>query len=291
MRLSFDATRFGSGLLEAVELAALRDFAAFEYGFSRFDVSEKKLRQLTDTEKDYLLAVSKLCREKNIEISCLKLDMLLSLKDKSSQKEFKGSIEKISKVASALSCRRIVFYLEADPGPEFLNQVESLLAPLISGLKRKGIKLLLSLSTPACFIGKSLRSWRPLEPDEWRTLLAGLPDLGLSFSVADCVWQGIDYLRIISNLVPAIEHVQAQDIQVNRQIISENGLFGPLWWRYLTPGKGQVDWGQFVEALKLYEYKGDLAIQFRDEFASENEQGLLEALETSSRLLAPLVKY
>ncbi len=291
MRLCFDATRFGSGLQEAVQLAADKNLSACEFAFDKFDESSKGAWQLSSDEQEYLQSVKELSQRLTIEIACLKLRTILKVSDKKSQREFKSLIDKLSKVAQALDCKRLLFYMEAEPQHDWLSQAEEALNPIVASLKKKGISLLLSLSTPESFQGKSLRTWRPIEPQEWRELLAGVPDLELSFSVADCAWQGIDYLRILSGLAPAIAHVEAQDVEMNRQIISENGLFGPLFWRYMTVGKGSVDWAQFVEALKLYEFSGSLSIQFNDDFASENEQGLWEALDGSIKVLAPLIKY
>lgn len=291
MRLCFDATRFGTGLQEAVDLAVEKNLTACEFAFDGFDLSAKGAKSLSKPEKEYLAELAKAAQSKGVEIACLRLRKVLKVSDEESRKDFKGQIDKLSKVAIALSCKRLIFHLEAEGHDNWIAQVEKTLNPIIASLKKNEIRLLLSLSTPDSMQGKSLSKWRPIEPQEWRDLLAGVPDLALSYSVADSAWQGIDYLKMLPSLVPAIEHVEAQDVQVNRQIISENGYFGPLFWRYMTVGKGQVDWGQFVEALKLYEYKGDLSIHFNDEFASENEQGLMEALESSLKVLAPLLKY
>jgi sugar phosphate isomerase/epimerase len=290
MRLCFDATRFGSGLQEAVSLAVEKQLGACEFCFEKFDTAEEGGRGLSAAEKGYLNSVAEFSRDNNIEIAALKLKTILKVSDRNSLRDFKAMIGKLAAVAGLLSCKRLLFYLQGEPSADWLTRVETALNPVVAGLKKKGLTLVLSLSTPSAYLSRSLRSWRAIEPDEWRALLAGIPGLGLSFSVADCAWQGIDYLRILSSLAPAIEHVEAQDVQVNRQIIAENGLFGPLWWRYMTVGKGQIDWAQFVEALKLYDYAGSLSIHFEDEFASEGE-GLFEALETSIKVLAPLVKY
>lgn len=291
MRLCFDATRFGSSLQEAVELAVEKQLSACEFSFADFDVSEEADDTLTPDETDYLKSVAELGKTNNVEISCLKLTSLLKVSDRNSVDKFKSCIKKLASVAELLSCKQLLFYLQAEADPNWLVSAEDVLAPVVHSLKAKDLTLVLSLSTPQAFLGKSLRSWRPLEPQEWRDLLAGIPGLGLSFSAADCVWQGIDYLRILSSLTPAIEHVEAQDVQVNRQMVKENGLFGPLWWRYMTVGKGQVDWAQFIEALKLYGYSGSLSVHFDDEFASENEQALFEAFDSSIKVLAPLLKY
>lgn len=291
MRLAYDATRFGSGLHEAVELAAERGLSACEYSFDSFEIKGKAAGKLTGDEKTHLLSVANFCQEKDIEISCLRLNYLLDLADKKSSKAFSAMLEKLAAVAAELKCKRLVFYLAPESADDWMDRAEAYLKPLIEALAEKNLRLLLSTGTFQSFRGRSLKHWRPIEPQEWRELLSRIPDLSLSFSVGDCVWQGIDYLRLLPNLVPAIEHVEAQDVEVIRQIISDNGYFGPLFWRYKTVGKGQVDWGQFIEALKLYEYSGSLSMQFNDEYSAENEQGLWDSFENSTKLLAPLVKY
>ena len=291
MRLCFDATKFGYGLQESVQLAMDNKLTACEFSFDSFDIADEAARALSEDESVYLKTVDEFSRANDIEIACLRLKSVLQVSNPDSLRQFEAMIDKLSKVARALSCKRILFYLSAESNPDWLQQVETALNPLVASLREQGLTLVLSLSTPAQFLGKSLRTWRPIEPQEWRELIAGVPGLGLSVAVADCAWQGIDYLRVISGLAAAIEHVEAQDVYVNRQIISENGIFGPLWWSYKTVGKGQVDWAQFVEALKLYEYAGSLSIQFKDEFASESETGLWEAMESSIKLLTPLLKY
>src|SRR5207237_7017883 len=120
--------------------------------------------------------------------------------------------------------------------------------------------------------------------------IANCPGLALSFSAADCVWQNIDYLKILPGLVAAIERVEANDVEINRALLTDSGLYGPLWWRYRRPGKGQVDWAQLIEALKLYEYQGVFSIHLDDEFIGDNGD-LEESLDESIKLLNPLLKY
>ncbi len=129
-----------------------------------------------------------------------------------------------------------------------------------------------------------------MEPQDWRDILSSCPDLSLSFSPADCVWLGIDYLKILSGLVSAIDHVEAHDIEINRTLLNDSGMYGPLWWRYRMPGKGQVDWSQLIELLKLYDFAGTVSIHLDDEFIGEEAEDLADALTRSVKVLAPLVK-
>jgi len=56
-------------------------------------------------------------------------------------------------------------------------------------------------------------------------------------------------------------------------------------------GKGQVDWRQVLELLKLYDYQGCLSLQFDDEFIEAGDTlGLLEALNEQTRVFRPLVR-
>ena len=129
-----------------------------------------------------------------------------------------------------------------------------------------------------------------MEPQDWRDLVAACPGLSLSFSPADCVWLGIDYLRILSGLAAVIDHVEAHDVEINRDLLVDSGMFGPLWWRYRVPGKGQVDWGQLIEALKLYDFQGSISIHLDDEFVASDEEELENALDGGLKKLAPLVR-
>jgi sugar phosphate isomerase/epimerase len=72
-------------------------------------------------------------------------------------------------------------------------------------------------------------------------------------------------------------------------MLSDSGMYGPLWWRYRTPGKGQVDWSQLIEALKLYGFEGYFSIHLDDEFVNDDQESLETALDEAVKLFAPLV--
>lgn len=291
MKLCIDATRFGFGLIEAVELAAMKGAQAVEYTFEPFDTSAKGSTSLSAQEKDYLKQVRTQCERLEVEIACLRLNTWLNVTDKKAVKHFQQVMKKLARVAAAAGCSRLVCSLQPNSESDWVQQAVAALEPVVADLEKNEVKLLLSLSTPQVNLGQPLRNWRPLEPHEVRNLLAHLPGLSLSFSAADLAWQNIDYLQLLPHFVSAIEHVEANDVEINRAMLADSGLFGPLWWRYRMAGKGQIDWRQFVEALKLYDYKGTLSIHIDDEFAGESIQDLEDSLETSVKFMRPLLKY
>ncbi len=264
--------------------------AAVEFAFEPF-VAAGKSQALAAEEKVYLEEAASLSKRHEIPVVCLRFNYWLDTSDKQAVKQFQGMMAKIARVAKVLGCGRISFGLKGQPDDDWVLAAAQALAPVVDALAKQDARLLLTLASPEPCRGRSLKAWRPLEPHEWRNLIAECPGLCLSFSAADCAWQSIDYLQVLPGIVKAIEHVEARDIEVNRTILTDSGLFGPLWWRYRMLGKGQIDWRQLIEALKLYGYEGAFSIKLDDEFVDGDELALQESLDTSIGLIKPLLRY
>jgi sugar phosphate isomerase/epimerase len=288
MRLCFDATRFGCGLDGAVEIASQAGLNAVEYSFAPFSTTGKGAIKLDAKEQRHLEALKK--RSANVQISCLNLDYLIEPQDKKSLKNAAGMLKKLMLVASAAGCANVTFSVLPTADDQWQSALHGLLNDCQEISRTSGVRLILRLSTALENRGKSLKYWRALEPQDWRDLISEVPNLGLSFSPADCLWLGIDYLKILSGVIKAVEHVEAHDVEINRELLADSGLYGPLWWRYRTPGKGQVDWPQFLELLKLYDYQGALSIHLDDEFIGVDSESLQTTLRSTIDFMSPLVK-
>jgi len=289
MRLCFDATRFGSGLDGAIELASGKGLSAVEYSFAPFS-SGKAAKELDAKEKKSLRAAATLAQEKGVQFDCLNLDFCHNPEDKKSSKLFLAMMTKLAQVAEVLSCSKVAFSVAPGESEVWKESLAQQLGEIDDEMQARCVKPLLRLSTPVDFRDVTLKRWRGMAPQDWRDLISLCPMLSLSFSPADCVWLGIDYLRILSGVVAAIDHIEAHDVEINRDLLVDSGMFGPLWWRYRMPGKGQVDWSQLIEALKLYDFKGTISIHMDDEFVSGDCEDLYNALEGSIKKLAPLVR-
>lgn len=290
MRLCFDATRFGCGLDGAVALAASKGLKSFEYSFQPFAAGSKAEPALDKKETVYLDDVRKQAERNGIKIECLNLDYCLDADDKKSIKNFIKMASKLVLVASVVGCPRLAFSVLPGPDNKWKEGVEEALSSTAALSGNRDVRFLLRLSTPSQYRGQSLKKWRAMEPQDWRDLISSCPDLSLSFSPADCVWLGIDYLQILSGLIQAIDHVEALDMEINRPLLQDSGMFGPLWWRYRTPGKGQVDWRQLIEALKLYDFNGSFSIHLDDEFTGKEPEDLNDELDNCIKSLGPFVR-
>ncbi len=305
MQLCFDATRFGTGLDGAIHLATSKGISAIEYSFAPFSVRSNKNADSSNGSKstgfsvkelDFLKQIRQLSLENNVSFACLNIDHCVSFADKSSSKDkqadknFSKMLTKMVTVAKIIGCSKLSVSLQPGSNSNWMPEAEKQINAWQDELKSEDISLLLRLATAKENRNKSLKHWLAMEPQDWRDLIAACPGLSLSFSPADCVWLGIDYLKLLSGIVSGIDHIEAHDIEISRTMLSDSGMYGPLWWRYRIPGKGSVDWTQLIEALKLYGYEGSLSIHLDDEFVADDFESLQDALDSSIKVLNPLVK-
>lgn len=346
MKLCFDATRFGSGLDGAVDLAKQRNLAYVEYSFAPFAAGRSNKSQ-DEKEQKYFEGIRKQADRAGVHFAMLNLDYALDPLDKRSIKQFVPMMQKLTALARTLSCPKIGFSVAPGRDPAWISALAEQYKILRDGLKEssqsdsksgskagtktssidqkslahsgaaigadsddlyKGssidgtsidfgdfssdddLSYVLRLATPVQYRGVSLKEWRLMEPEEWRQLLSLCEGLTFSYSPGDCLWLGIDYLQNLGSFNQAISHVVAHDVEINRTLLQDSGMFGPLFWRYRLAGKGQVDWRQAIELLKLYDFSGVLSLQFDDEFVADDDLSLSDALDEGVKYFAPLLK-
>src|SRR5215472_5086488 len=103
MLLCFDATRFGTGLDGAIELASAKGLTALEYSFAPFSTSAKGKETLAAGEKKFLKGVRKLSEDAGVSLVCLGLDFCLFPLDKKSASGFRSMVMKLAHVANAVN--------------------------------------------------------------------------------------------------------------------------------------------------------------------------------------------
>ena len=115
------------------------------------------------------------------------------------------------------------------------------------------------------------------------------PVVGANLDPSHLFWQGIEPLRVIEVLGPAIYHVHIKDCWIDVAEFALNGgldnrLTQARAWGHCPPGFGHGEhyWGQFLRALAKSGYNGALSI----EYAGPNdrvEEGLRDAVALLER--------
>jgi sugar phosphate isomerase/epimerase len=104
-------------------------------------------------------------------------------------------------------------------------------------------------------------------PYVWRRIIEQWGGtVGLNYDPSHLVWLMIDQPRFIHEFAPHILHMQAKDVQIDRDGLYERGTLsaGMGWQIPRLPGLGDADWGAIFSALYRAGYDGDVAIEHED---------------------------
>ncbi|MCI0747557.1 MAG: sugar phosphate isomerase/epimerase [Verrucomicrobia subdivision 3 bacterium] len=112
--------------------------------------------------------------------------------------------------------------------------------------------------------GKNLAT----SPKIWRIMFERIPsrNFGLNYDPSHLLWQFIDPLGPIREFADRIFHVHAKDASVDRARLNDVGILAtPLEFHApRLPGLGDLDWGEFLRALKNIGYAGPVCIEVED---------------------------
>ncbi len=107
-----------------------------------------------------------------------------------------------------------------------------------------------------------------------------VPDenFGLNFDPSHLLWQGIDYRLAVETFADRIFHTHAKDTEVLEHKLAWLGNQVRGWWRYVIPGYGKIDWGEYIACLRLNGFNGVLSIEHEDK-ALGREEGFIKGLQ------------
>jgi sugar phosphate isomerase/epimerase len=121
--------------------------------------------------------------------------------------------------------------------------------------------------------------------EHFQAVVEALPEsVGFNFDPSHLSWQEIDYVAAVGEFAERIYHTHAKDTAVDEAARRRKGVLERGWWRYVIPGFGIVDWGQYIGALRLAGYDGVLSVEHEDR-AFEAEDGFERAIAFLSRFV------
>lgn len=134
--------------------------------------------------------------------------------------------------------------------------------------------------------GKNLAS----SPAIWRRMFEAIPSkhFGLNYDPSHLVWQQMDYIAPLKEFASRIFHVHLKDVAVDRKKLDDVGILAyPLEFHTpRLPGRGDVDWVRFLQAVKEIGYDGPTCVEVEDrEFEGSLEQRKQSLVVASQYLL------
>jgi len=105
-------------------------------------------------------------------------------------------------------------------------------------------------------------------PESWDAVFEAVDSdaLGIEMDPSHLVFRFIDYEKAVRDYAPRIFHVHAKDTMIRWEVLKRVGIYGEGWWCFRIPGLGEVDWGRFIDALRLGGYDGAVVVENEDPF-------------------------
>ena len=130
-------------------------------------------------------------------------------------------------------------------------------------------------------------------PYIWRRIIDTWGDtIGLNYDPSHLVWLMIDQERFIREFGPHIWHVQAKDVEINRDGLYERGtLSGGIGWQIpRLPGLGEAPWSRIFAALWRAGYDGDVIIEHEDRDFEGSDDLVKRGFLLARDVLRPYIK-
>jgi sugar phosphate isomerase/epimerase len=130
-------------------------------------------------------------------------------------------------------------------------------------------------------------------PRIWRRILEAWGDtVGLNYDPSHLVWQMIDGARFIREFGPAMLHVHAKDLMIDRDGLYDHGIMsaGIGWQVPRMPGLGEVEWNVFFSELYRAGYDGPVVIEHEDRRFEGTDEKVKRGFALARDVLRPFVK-
>ena len=137
--------------------------------------------------------------------------------------------------------------------------------------------------------GKNLAA----SPVIWRRMFAEIPspNFGLNYDPSHMVWQQMDHIAPLREFSARIFRVHLKDVAVDRDRLNQVGILAyPLEFHTAKlPGRGDIDWKKFLQALRDSGYDGPVCLEVEDRDYESDLAHRKQALAISSQYLRPLI--
>lgn len=130
-------------------------------------------------------------------------------------------------------------------------------------------------------------------PYIWRRIIGEWGEtVGLNYDPSHLVWLMIDQERFIREFGSSIFHVQAKDVEIDRDGLYERGvLSGGIGWQIpRLPGLGEANWARIFAALYRAGYDGDVIIEHEDRDFEKTDELVKRGFLIARDVLRPYIK-
>lgn len=288
---------------DIVPWAAMQGFETLELAAWPYDSSRDYQARHIEAERftqDDAARVKDLFAEHGLAISAMAYyDNNLS-PDREKRQVYHDHLRKVIEAAEMLGVDLVGTFVGARPDrtpAENMREIGETFRELVRYAEDRSVRLMIENCPMDNWVQFGLPGNYAFSPELWEALFNEVPSnsFGLNFDPSHLYWLGIDYLRAARDFAGRILHVHAKDAEIledgrNRYGILSRQLGDDIWksgwWRYRMPGKGAIDWGEFMGVLREIGYDGVLSIEHEDPEYEGSEKDIREGLRLGYEHLA-----
>jgi sugar phosphate isomerase/epimerase len=136
------------------------------------------------------------------------------------------------------------------------NVLPKAFGPILAHARKRNVNIALENWFATCLQGL----------DTFEALFEAIPDenFGLNYDPSHLYHQECDHLLPVSMFPQRIFHSHAKDTLVDKAKRAHVGIYAGGWWRYVIPGFGNINWGEYISHLRMNGYDGVLSIEHED---------------------------
>jgi len=299
---------FVSAVFPEMAFQEVIDFAS-EEGFQCVEImcwpkgkAERKYAGVTHIDADKLNshqkeAIKKYLKDKGVEISGLGYYPNPLIEDDNAAKIYIDHLYKVIDAAAELDIFQVNTFIGRDKNKNIepnYKKFKRIWRPIIEFAEKKGVKIGIE-NCPMIFTDDEWPGGNNLafSPKIWRRMFTDFPSdyFGLNYDPSHLVWQQINYIKPIYEFRKKIYHIHLQDVKVYKEKLDEVGIrANPLEFKTSKiPGLGDINWSQFIMALRDIGYKESMCIEMEDRSFEENIEMKKNALRQSFRYIRQYV--
>jgi sugar phosphate isomerase/epimerase len=271
---------FVSAILAECTFEEVIDFAAAE-GFSHVEImcwpkgtAERRYAGVThldvdNLDVDYTLAY---CQKKGVSISALGYYPNPLDANTEKREEYINHLKKLIKAAQKLKIGLINTFIGRHKDLNLDQNIalyKTVWAPLLALAKENNVKIGIE-NCPMYFTndewpdGKNIAINAKVWEQLWAVENAEI--LGLNYDPSHLLWMQMDYIAPLLEYTNRLFHLHLKDAHVDQQAFKRLGVLAtPLEYHSpKLPGRGDIDWIQYLKILKQINYTGPLIIEFED---------------------------
>jgi sugar phosphate isomerase/epimerase len=180
---------------------------------------------------------------------------------------------------------------------DVMKEIGKVFRDVVAYAQDRGVRVMIENCPMDNWVQFGLPGNYAYSPELWEALFNEVPSesFGLNFDPSHLYWLGIDHLRATREFGNRIFHAHAKDTETLPEGRYRHGV---LWkqldadpwksgsWRYRMPGKGEIDWAEFIQALREVGYDDVLSIEHEDPEYEGSEDRVKEGLRLGREHLA-----